>query len=57
MVKEPDNTVVKQQSHPNSQSSNGEDVDEKDAIPKKEDKHEHSADESELETFWRYYIA
>jgi hypothetical protein len=56
VVKEPDNTVVKQHSHPNSQSSDGEDADDEDAIPNKKDKPD-SVDASELEMFWRYYIA
>ncbi len=57
VVKETDKTVVKRQSHPNSQSSEREDVEEKDASQKKHETRDISADESELETFWRYYIA
>ncbi|MGD9381664.1 MAG: hypothetical protein PVI03_04395 [Candidatus Thorarchaeota archaeon] len=57
MVKETNKAVVKRQSHPNSQSSEREDVKEKDASQKKKETRDISADESELETFWRYYIA
>jgi hypothetical protein len=57
VVKETNKAVVKRQSHPNSQSSEREDVKEKDASQKKKETRDISADESELETFWRYYIA
>ncbi|MHA1936727.1 MAG: hypothetical protein ACW97O_00820 [Candidatus Thorarchaeota archaeon] len=57
MTKETDKTVVKKQSHPNGSSSDREDVKEKDASQKKKENRETGVDESELETFWRYYIA
>lgn len=57
MVKETDKTVVKKQSHSNSPSSDREDVEEKNATQKKKETRETGEDESELETFWRYYIA
>ena len=57
MAKESDKTLVKNQSHPNSQPSDGEDLDKKDAPHKKKEAPKPSEDVSELETFWRYYIA
>jgi hypothetical protein len=57
VAKETDKTVVKKRSHPNGSSSDREDVEEKDASQKKKEKRETGVDESELETFWRYYIA
>jgi hypothetical protein len=57
VVKETDKTVVKRQSHPNNQSSDREDVEEKDVSQKKKETRQIGVDESELETFWRYYIA
>ena len=56
VAKETKKPVVKNQ-HPNSQSSDGEDVDKKDAAKKKNETQEHVVDVSELETFWRCYIA
>ncbi|MHA2081857.1 MAG: hypothetical protein ACXABV_06045 [Candidatus Thorarchaeota archaeon] len=57
MTKETDKTVVKKQSHPNNQSSDGEDVGKTDASQQKKETRDLGVDESELETFWRYYIA
>ena len=57
MAKETDKTVVQNHSHPNCHSSDGEDVDKKDASRKKKEEPKHGVDSSELETFWRYYIA
>ncbi|MFW9801819.1 MAG: hypothetical protein ACFFFC_04170 [Candidatus Thorarchaeota archaeon] len=56
MAKETDKTAIKNQ-HPNCLSSDGEDVDKKDASKEKNETQEHGVDISELETFWRYYIA
>ncbi|MHA2141501.1 MAG: hypothetical protein ACXADC_05125 [Candidatus Thorarchaeota archaeon] len=56
MAKETEDTEVKSQ-HPNSQSSDREDVDEKDVSEKKNEKRVPIEDLSELETFWRSYIA
>jgi hypothetical protein len=57
VAKETDKTVVKKHSHPNNQSSDREDVEEKDVSQKKKETRKIGVDESELETFWRYYIA
>ena len=57
VTKETDKTVVKKQLHPNSHSSDGEDVDKKDAPQQKKETVDLGLDESELETFWRYYVA
>jgi hypothetical protein len=56
VAKEIDKTLSKSQ-HPNRQSSDGEDVDKKDASQLKKETQEHGVDVSELETFWRYYVA
>jgi hypothetical protein len=56
MAKETDKTVVKNQ-HLTCQSSDGEDVDKKDASENKNETQGHGIDISELDTFWRYYIA
>jgi hypothetical protein len=56
LAKETEDTEVKSQ-HPNSQSSDREDVDEKDVSEKKNEKRVPIEDLSELETFWRSYIA
>ncbi|MFW9890495.1 MAG: hypothetical protein ACFFER_20155 [Candidatus Thorarchaeota archaeon] len=56
MAKETDKTVVKNQ-HPTCQSSDGEDVYKKDASKKKDETQKHGIEVSELETFWRCYIA
>ncbi|MHA2065061.1 MAG: hypothetical protein ACXABY_11860 [Candidatus Thorarchaeota archaeon] len=56
MAKETDNTAVKSQ-HPNGQSSDREDTDEKDVSQKKKETLVPIEDVSELETFWRSYIA
>ena len=56
VAKETDKTAIKNQ-HPNCLSSDGEEVDKKDASKEKSDTQEHGVDISELETFWRYYIA
>ncbi|MFW9913039.1 MAG: hypothetical protein ACFFEU_11240 [Candidatus Thorarchaeota archaeon] len=56
MAKETDKTVVKNQ-HLTCQSSDGEDVDKKDASENKNETQRHGIDVSELDTFWRYYIA
>ncbi|MFX0054763.1 MAG: hypothetical protein ACFFAX_04465 [Promethearchaeota archaeon] len=56
MVKETDKPGIKNQ-HPNCLSSDGEDVDKKDASKEKYEPQKHGVDVSELETFWRYYIA
>ncbi|MFW9966999.1 MAG: hypothetical protein ACFFEA_07580 [Candidatus Thorarchaeota archaeon] len=57
MAKETDKTAVKNQSHPEGQSFEGDDVDDKDASRKKKETREIIVDVSELETFWRSYIA
>lgn len=56
MAKEPDKIVGDYQSHPNCQSSDGEDIDKKDATQKKKEESKPGVDISDLETFWRSYI-
>jgi len=56
MAKEPDKTLGNYVSHPNCQSSDGEDIDKTDATQKKKEVSKLGVDISDLETFWRSYI-
>ena len=56
LAKKSDKTAVESQ-RPNDQSSDREDIDEKDVAREKKETQVPIEDVSELETFWRSYIA
>ncbi|MFW9846890.1 MAG: hypothetical protein ACFFD6_09090 [Candidatus Thorarchaeota archaeon] len=57
MTKETENPAIKNQPHPNDLPPDGEASDTKDAPNKENEKKQTGVEISELETFWRYYIA